>query len=824
MAEADTLTSLSPRELGRHLREVRRRKGLSLSEVARGAGLTRRELNAYEKGRVQIPESDLFVIAGSCGVEVSELRAPQSIPELEAAPAGTNGASASTVPAQAPPMPSSIEDTVAQLRRSQDVAAPSVPAVSGRRRPRALGAGEAPPPPAAPEPNESDWAIERIDPLEAVQWPTDASVHAPAAYSEPSPAEPIDVFEELARLADPAPAPPSDFFTPPPEGSVEELDAAPIDAVDDDFPVFDDLTEPEPVLVEMPAVDAPDEVLSAADAPPIDVAARMESFTSPWDTLRGDEAATGWPDASAAYSVEEDSEWSEADADAWDAPIDDPATAIWDAPAWDPAGSHRADDVTAYEETGYETIAYDATAYESVAWEVPADAGPIAADTTATFDPRFASPEPWPAADATTEPSIDAGALAPWVHEPDPEATSTGFYVDWGNPDDVGASAPDPAFAETEPWADLSAARVPAATAGTIEAEVIEPAEAIEAIDTAEPVAADDDVELPTAWAPFVAADDPFGTDTLEHDPFDTDTLENDPFDTGTFATDPFDTETPTFEPGPDGLDAGDTPAVASDDDEAEPAPPAPDVEDELPVISWRPERDQAPLAPAGYDTAVAAEQLAAVALALDEPVTFAFEPVPEPPPEPELTPDERFVVAGAEWELGNAVPLVEVRSTGSLVMRRADERWALADVRAPEHFALEAYVDLRSGPGFGVLFRADVDDDGRMSGYSFDIDPVYEGGGYLVREWRADRELWNPIAHAPASDPEAMHGLLAVRVTVDDDCLVAAVNGTPVLTVDNLKEASAERGREGASGNRVGIQAWSSTDLVIDELRVAEH
>ena len=155
--------------------------------------------------------------------------------------------------------------------------------------------------------------------------------------------------------------------------------------------------------------------------------------------------------------------------------------------------------------------------------------------------------------------------------------------------------------------------------------------------------------------------------------------------------------------------------------------------------------------------------------------------------------------------------------------MRRADERWALADVIATPDFALEAYVDLRSGPGFGVLFRAEVDTDGRMSGYSFDIDPVYEGGGYLVREWRADRELWNPIAHVSATDPEAMHGLLAVRVTVDDDRLVASVNGTTVLTVESLKEASAEPWRDGVCGNRVGIQAWSSTDLVIDELRVAE-
>ena len=126
---------------------------------------------------------------------------------------------------------------------------------------------------------------------------------------------------------------------------------------------------------------------------------------------------------------------------------------------------------------------------------------------------------------------------------------------------------------------------------------------------------------------------------------------------------------------------------------------------------------------------------------------------------EPE--PRESFVVAGAEWVLGNAVPLVEVRSTGSLVMRRADERWALADVIASTDFAVEVNVDLRSGPGFGVLFCADLDDEGRMSGYSFDVDPVYEGGGYLVREWRADRELWNPIAHVAAPDLAGMNGIL---------------------------------------------------------------
>ena len=47
---------------------------------------------------------------------------------------------------------------------------------------------------------------------------------------------------------------------------------------------------------------------------------------------------------------------------------------------------------------------------------------------------------------------------------------------------------------------------------------------------------------------------------------------------------------------------------------------------------------------------------------------------------------------------------------------------------------------------------------------------------------------------------------------------------GSRCSTVENLKQASADRGREAADGDRVGVQAWSSSDLVIDTLRVAEH
>ncbi|MFN8027759.1 MAG: hypothetical protein U0W40_15785 [Acidimicrobiia bacterium] len=193
--------------------------------------------------------------------------------------------------------------------------------------------------------------------------------------------------------------------------------------------------------------------------------------------------------------------------------------------------------------------------------------------------------------------------------------------------------------------------------------------------------------------------------------------------------------------------------------------------------------------------------------------------------PEPATAPAaEVFVTAGPDWQLGNAVPLVEVKSEGALVMRRADERWALADVTAAADFVLEVDVDFRSGPGLGVLFRASVDEHGRMSGYSFDIDPIYDGGGFLVRQWQDDRELWNPIARVAADDPNTMYGKLTVRLEVHGETLTAFVNDAEVMCVDDLAQASVERDRDAAHGERVGVQAWSSSDLVIDTLRAANR
>ncbi len=144
-------------------------------------GLSRRELVADQRGKVPIPESDLWVLAGSCGVDVGELVPEHRVLALEAGP-------------------DSIGDTIAFLRRNQDT--------GNGRAVLALEAADAATPfysgpqPAAAPPAEPFVS----EPFVPEAFAPEPFVRASFAnVGEPTTAAPVDVFEELARLPEPVP-------------------------------------------------------------------------------------------------------------------------------------------------------------------------------------------------------------------------------------------------------------------------------------------------------------------------------------------------------------------------------------------------------------------------------------------------------------------------------------------------------------------------------------------------------------------------------------------------------------------------------------------
>ena len=280
------------------------------------------------------------MLAGSCGVDVSELMPQQaSAPELAA------GAS------------TTIGDTVAQLRRGQDDAglAPYLATLTrlrelppGKRVPVKDRELEAMAEALGREPAAIEQRLQRVmqvSPEEATRLreiilPRPQRRQA-AARSKP-PSRPrrctrrprcrptrrppfldtpidaatgnVDVFEELARLPEPLPlgdpgAPLPDVLAmqPPPEGTVELVDGLvqPVNATNGfgagAYAGNGFTATPEPVLVDSAAA-----MWNAADAPPIDVAQRQGSDT--WDWVEPP-ASPLTPRTTDADPWEEDTPW-----------------------------------------------------------------------------------------------------------------------------------------------------------------------------------------------------------------------------------------------------------------------------------------------------------------------------------------------------------------------------------------------------------------------------------------------------------------------------------------------------------------------------------
>jgi len=280
--------------------------------------------------------------------------------------------------------------------------------------------------------------------------------------------------------------------------------------------------------------------------------------------------------------------------------------------------------------------------------------------------------------------------------------------------------------------------------------------------------------------------------------------------------------EPPEAAPSAGGAFYSDTPMLAEVDTFDAPLVDAPLIDAPLidaPIVDveWEPVETAssatAPVAPLP-DGAAEVEEVAPIAWSADG----------ERPAAPEATAvASRLEQVGANWRVGGISPGTAMADDGALALRRADARWALADVDAPGDFTIEATVDFTSGAGFGVLFRASVDDAERISGYSFDMDPVAGGGGYLLRQWEDNRQHWRPLEQTLVTDPGRLYGRHTMQLTLRGDHLTVIVDDEVVLSVPALSRASVGLGRGPCKGSAIGIQAWATTEVNIDAFRVAQ-
>lgn len=225
-------------------------------------------------------------------------------------------------------------------------------------------------------------------------------------------------------------------------------------------------------------------------------------------------------------------------------------------------------------------------------------------------------------------------------------------------------------------------------------------------------------------------------------------------------------------------------------------------------------------LTPAPAPQPMAAPQPVAPQPVAPQPVT-APQPAPTPSPRPEPgTPTAPVGTPDIVWTTASLSPTsvtTDVAASG-----RAPTRWALSDITVSGDMVVETVLDYAAGTGFGVLFRASIDDEGRVSGYSFDVDPDADGQ-FMVRQWADSRPHWRPIVKASVADPTHLFGRHTITVAMQGDRLAVFVDGAPVLQVPAMSRASVELGREPCRGDQLGVHAGVDTALAVESFRTGQ-
>lgn len=129
--------------------------------------------------------------------------------------------------------------------------------------------------------------------------------------------------------------------------------------------------------------------------------------------------------------------------------------------------------------------------------------------------------------------------------------------------------------------------------------------------------------------------------------------------------------------------------------------------------------------------------------------------------------------------------------------------------------YVVETDANLDSGNGYGIFFRATENESGRVDGYTFQYDPGYQGGQFIMRKWVNGYELWPPFAAAAAPSGYDWHDVERhVEIDVNGDTFTATVDGEQVLTGQDSSYT------EGGAG----LRFWSGSKACFDDFTVSSR
>jgi Flp pilus assembly pilin Flp len=135
-----------------------------------------------------------------------------------------------------------------------------------------------------------------------------------------------------------------------------------------------------------------------------------------------------------------------------------------------------------------------------------------------------------------------------------------------------------------------------------------------------------------------------------------------------------------------------------------------------------------------------------------------------------------------------------------------------LANDSESDNYRIATKANLTSGNGYGVFFRANETEDGRLQGYTLQYDPAYRGGQFIMRKWVNGYELWPPFASATPPAGFDWHNVdRHIEIDVQDDTFTTYIDGKEVLRAQDETYAT----------GGVGLRTWSSSRVCFDNFTV---
>ncbi len=138
-----------------------------------------------------------------------------------------------------------------------------------------------------------------------------------------------------------------------------------------------------------------------------------------------------------------------------------------------------------------------------------------------------------------------------------------------------------------------------------------------------------------------------------------------------------------------------------------------------------------------------------------------------------------------------------------------------LAEGSQGSDYTISTDANLSSGNGYGVFFRASENENGRLEGYTFQYDPGYRGGQFIMRKWVNGYELWPPFATAtPPAGFNWHNSDRQIQVDVKGDTFTTSIDGEEILVAQDNSYT------EGSAG----LRTWSSSQACFDNFTVQSH